>query len=468
MLVPLVSSTEGLSMRTRKFRVAVNVTMIGLIATGTAGASQANGVVSGDTAPTSSHAKAAPGGIDRSPAWLVSPARTYGGSPASETTKVTTLRDKGGESFVMSRTTSDKVGGLQSRHKGHGAGVVSYPSRQAAEASLRGDASASSTSAAFAPPPIDNASTVNTWLTRVDDTKIRDTINHLSTAYPNRYYASTTGKTSAEWIRSTWASLAGGRSDVTTSLFTDCTDCSTQPSVMMTVKGSENPDEIVVLGGHLDSISNSGSGNSMKAPGADDDASGIATLTEVIRVALADGWKPKKTVVFAGYAAEEVGLRGSKAMAQSFKSQGKNVVGAMQLDMTNYEGGTTDMNFVGDYTNRSLTQFGKDLFDTYLAPQGLTRGDWNCGYACSDHASWTSAGYPSMMAAESELYDRIHTSGDTLANMGNTARPSAKFAKLALAYLGEMAKTGAGSSVTSSSGDVLVNGGATGLGIRRP
>ena len=55
----------------------------------------------------------------------------------------------------------------------------------------------------------------------------------------------------------------------------------------------------------------------MDAPGADDDASGIATLTEVIRVALANGWKPKRTVKFMGYAAEEVGLRGSNAIAQN-------------------------------------------------------------------------------------------------------------------------------------------------------
>lgn len=447
-------------MRTRSFTTAAKIGLMGLVATGTVVAPQASGA--GHSAP--SVAQPAPGGVDRSEAWLVSPESTYGGSLASGTTRVSTLKDAAGHSFVLSRTTSDKIGGLESLHRGHGAGIVSFSSRAAAESYVRSDASNRSTAATFAAPAIDNGATVNPWLARVDDKKILDTITHLSTAYPNRYYASTTGKTSAEWIRNTWAGLATGRNDVTTQLFTDCSDCSTQPSVMMTVKGSENPDEIVVIGGHLDSISNSGSGNSMKAPGADDDASGIATLTEVIRVALADGWKPKKTVVFAGYAAEEVGLRGSKAMAQSFKAQGKNVVGAMQLDMTNYDGGSTDMNFVGDYTNRSLTQFGKDLFDTYLAPKGLTRGDWNCGYACSDHASWTSAGYPSMMPAESALFDRIHTSSDTLANMGNTAKPSANFAKLALAFLGEMAKTGGATTPTPPSGDVLVNGQArTGL-----
>lgn len=457
-------------MRSRISRGSATLSLASLLAAGTAFASQpATGAALADSTSgsSSSTVKAAPGGVDKSEAWLVSNSKTYGGTLASDTTKVATLKDKSGRSVVLSRTTSDKIAGLESLQKGHGSGIVSFPTRAAAESYVKNEASATAMSQQFATYTIDNQATVNPWLQQVDHTKIRDTINHLSTAYPNRYYASTYGKTSAEWIRSTWASLANGRSDVTTELFTNCSDCSTQPSVMMTVKGSENPNEIVVLGGHLDSISNSGSGNSMRAPGADDDASGIATLTEVIRVALANGWKPKKTVAFAGYAAEEVGLRGSKAMAQSFKSQGKNVVGVMQLDMTNYDAGSTDMNFVGDYTNSALTQFGKNLFDTYLKPQGMTRGDWNCGYACSDHASWTNAGYPSMMPAESEMFSRLHTTGDTLANMGNTAEPSAKFAKLGLAFLGELAKTSGGTTPgpdPQPSDDVLVNGQArTGL-----
>ena len=69
----------------------------------------------------------------------------------------------------------------------------------------------------------------------------------------------------------------------------------------------------------------------MVAPGSDD-ATGVATLTETLRIALASGWKPKRTVKFMAYAAEEVGLRGSNAIAQQFKANGVNVVGVLQLD----------------------------------------------------------------------------------------------------------------------------------------
>jgi hypothetical protein len=172
-------------------------------------------------------------------------------------------------------------------------------------------------------------------------------------------------------------------------------------------------------------------------------------LTEVIRIALASGWQPRRTVKFMGYAAEEVGLRGSNAIATSFSNQGKNVVGVLQLDMTNYKSGPVDdMQLITDYSNATLKTFLTDLFDEYLAPMGLSRGTYTCGYGCSDHASWTSAGYPAAMmfeAGDTGGYNpNIHTANDTLANMGESAGHSVKFAQLGLAFLGELGKTAGG------------------------
>jgi leucyl aminopeptidase len=227
--------------------------------------------------------------------------------------------------------------------------------------------------------------------------------------------------------------------------------------VILTIRGNELPDEVVVLGAHLDSINDSAGGNpEMVAPGADDDASGVATLTETLRVALASGWKPQRTVKFMAYAAEEAGLRGSNAIAQKFKADGVDVVGVLQLDMTEYQVGTPeDMQLVTDYSNIGLKQFFNQLFDAYLVPLGLRRGTITCGYGCSDHASWTSAGYPSAMMFEAGddsgantpafrgYNPKIHTTGDTLGFLGETAEHSIKFAQFALAFVGETAKTSA-------------------------
>ena len=334
-------------------------------------------------------------------------------------------------------------------------GYFAFPTREQAEAFVRSDRSAevvSGRATARVAYTIDNQPTVSPWLNQVQHTNIYDTINHLQT-YQNRYYASTYGKTSAEWIRTTWQGLAGSRTDVTSELFS-CSNCSTQPSVILTIRGNELPNEIVVLGAHLDSINGSAGGStSQRAPGADDDASGIATLTEVLRIAMASGWKPKRTVKFMGYAAEEVGLRGSNAIAQAHKNAGANVYGVLQMDMTNWKSAssTIDMRLVSDYSSPDTKAFLNNLFDTYLAPRGLTRGSDTCGYGCSDHASWTAAGYPAGFffeggtgATSGGYFNQIHTANDTLANMGNSAQNSAKFALIGLAFLGEAAKTSGG------------------------
>jgi len=333
-------------------------------------------------------------------------------------------------------------------------GFFAFATREEADAFIASDRSAYAmrSNVLLAAYTIDNQATVSPWLSQVQHTNIYNTINTLST-YQNRYYTSTTGRTSAEWIRNTWQGLAGSRNDVTSELST-CANCSTQPSVILTIQGVELPNEIVVLGAHLDSINGSGGGSTtQRAPGADDDASGIATLTEVLRIAMANGWKPKRTVKFMGYAAEEVGLRGSNAIAQAHKAAAANVVAVLQMDMTNYRSGSAvDMRLVSDYSNADMKTFLTNLFDTYLAPLGMSRGSYTCGYGCSDHASWTSAGYPSAMffeagTASGGYNPNIHTANDTLANMGNSAVNSAKFAQLGLAFLGEAAKT------TGSSGN---------------
>ena len=217
-----------------------------------------------------------------------------------------------------------------------------------------------------------------------------------------------------------------------------------QPSVILTVQGTALPSEVVVLGAHQDSTIGGGCGLS---PGADDDASGVASLSEVLRVAFALGYRPERTVKFMAYAAEEVGLLGSSEIAAKFQQQGTDVVGVFQLDMTNYKGSSSDIYLINDHTNAAQNTFVGDLIDVYLT--GVTRGTTVCQYACSDHASWHSRGYAASFPFEAyfqpfppnpQYNPFIHTPNDTLAKSGNNANHALKFSKLAAAYMAELAK----------------------------
>lgn len=282
---------------------------------------------------------------------------------------------------------------------------------------------------------IDNEKVVRDAIAQVDPSQIKQTIEQLSN-FNNRYYQSQTGVDAAKWIKNQWQMLSKHRSDVTVELYEHRSW--DQPSVIMTVQGQS--DDIVVVGGHLDSIAGFWGRSSARAPGADDNASGIATITEVIRVLMNSNFKPVKTLKFMGYAAEEVGLRGSKEIAQSMRAQGANVIGALQLDMTNFKG-TEDLDIVmmTDFTNEEQNAFVGTLIDTYLPD--VSWGYDRCGYACSDHASWHNEGFPASMPFESRMREsnrNIHTSRDTLDQSRGSTSHASKFARMALAFVLEL------------------------------
>jgi bacterial leucyl aminopeptidase len=283
---------------------------------------------------------------------------------------------------------------------------------------------------------IDNATTVNGLLPQLSASNILTTIQQLSggAGFTTRYYTSTGGGQASTWVKNLWTGYAANRPGVTVELFETGW---AMKSVIATIPGSTLASEVVVVGGHLDSINQSG-GN---APGADDDASGIASLSEVFRVLMQMDYRPLRTVKFMAYAGEEVGLLGSKQIVNNYKANGVNVVGVMQLDMTNYKGSTGDIYFMTDYTNAAQNSFAGSLVDTYLT--GITRATDVCGYGCSDHASWHNAGYAASMPFESRMSQynpTIHTANDTLAQSGNNANHALKFSKLATAYVAELAK----------------------------
>ncbi len=76
-------------------------------------------------------------------------------------------------------------------------------------------------------------------------------------------------------------------------------------SVVATLRGSEFPDEYVVMGGHFDCFSS--------ATGAVDDGSGFSPAMEALRLIRAAGARPKRSIVAILFAAEEIGLVGSQA-----------------------------------------------------------------------------------------------------------------------------------------------------------
>lgn len=275
-------------------------------------------------------------------------------------------------------------------------------------------------------------------LNLISKSEIIDTISALA-SLGTRYYESEKGQDAAVMLEKRWQTYGASRNDFSVTRFIHGWK---QNSVIATIKGSERPEEIVIIGAHLDSINLNDNSN---APGADDDASGVAVVSEVLRVLATLDFKPKRTLQFMAYAAEEVGLRGSGEIANLYKKEGKKVLSVLQIDMTGFAGSAKNMYFVDDYVNKDLTDFLKRLIGEYNGPgdHEITHEDTRCGYACSDHGSWTRVGVPSSFPFEAAFDDSnkaIHSPMDVVANMDATGGHQARFAKLGIEFMIEVGK----------------------------
>lgn len=95
-------------------------------------------------------------------------------------------------------------------------------------------------------------------------------------------------------------------------------------NVIGEIKGSEFPDEIIVVSGHLDSWD--------AGEGAHDDGAGCMQSVEVLRLLKTLGIKPKRTIRAVMYMNEENGLRGAKKYAENAKATGEKHIAAIESD----------------------------------------------------------------------------------------------------------------------------------------
>ncbi|KAF9054514.1 aminopeptidase [Panaeolus papilionaceus] len=293
--------------------------------------------------------------------------------------------------------------------------------------------------AALAFPSPSNQAKVTPILSTVSTSNMQSYLSSL-TSFNNRYYKASTGASASTWILDTVNGIAKtyGRSDVSAKLFSHSF---VQSSIIAKIPGSNPSAPVVILGAHMDSI-NLSNPTSGRAPGADDDGTGSVNLIEGFRALLAAGFRPTNPVEFHWYAAEEVGLLGSQAIATQYKNSGVQVKAFMELDMSGYfKPGTKEvMALQADYINTDLNNFLKQLITTYSRiPWAM---DTPCGYACSDHASWYKAGFPSSFPYEAVTGNdnpTVHSASDTTSVSGFSWSHSLEFAKIGVAFAYELA-----------------------------
>lgn len=255
---------------------------------------------------------------------------------------------------------------------------------------------------------------INSW---IDLEFMSSRLGYFSSFY-SRYYRSRYGYESALWLKQQVNEIIrDSGSNISIETFEH--EGWEQFSIIVRMQGENQ--EKVVISSHQDSI-NLLFPKLLRAPGADDNGSGTITCLEALRLLSSEygkEFKPRNTLEFHFYSAEEGGLLGSMDIFDKYFKSHEVVLGLLQQDMTGYSAGTKTANaephfgLIEDYTSSHLNEFVKVMIHEYCEiPYHTT----HCGYACSDHASAIEYGYPASFVCESEIkYDSkfIHTVLDT-------------------------------------------------------
>ncbi|HEX6625241.1 MAG TPA: M20/M25/M40 family metallo-hydrolase, partial [Pyrinomonadaceae bacterium] len=171
-------------------------------------------------------------------------------------------------------------------------------------------------------------------------------------------------------------------------------------NVVGEIRGRERPEEIVVVGAHLDS-------NDL-GPGALDNAAGAAAVVEAARAIKALGLQPRRTIRFVLFMGEEEGMVGSVAYVRRHRDELDRTVAALIMDIGAgrplgwFSMGRTDLDTRIDELMLPLQQFGAGLIE-------------HAAFAATDNAPFMAEGVPNliMLQDESAYLPVHHTIGDT-------------------------------------------------------
>jgi hypothetical protein len=174
----------------------------------------------------------------------------------------------------------------------------------------------------------------------------------------------------------------------------------------------ENPDEVIVVGGHFDHL---GKVQGYIYNGADDNGSGTVGMMTIAKACAATGAKPKRTIIFAGWTGEEQGLLGSQYFVQHPYKPLKNILFDVNYDMIARNSQQDTLGVQVGLTFTEAVPMFKELTERM-------NKDYNIGLTLnirsnprpgggSDHASFSAKDIP-VMSWMAAMHDQYHQPND--------------------------------------------------------
>ncbi|MFN0214732.1 MAG: M28 family peptidase [Saprospiraceae bacterium] len=206
-------------------------------------------------------------------------------------------------------------------------------------------------------------------------------------------------------------------------------NCKTLPdapsfNVIGEIRGSERPNDVILVGGHLDSWD--------VGHGAHDDGAGVVQSMDVLRVLKTLGYKPRHTIRCVLFMNEENGLRGGKAYALEAERKGEFPLASIESDA----GGFTPRGFSFEGEESVFGKFFEKLatFEAHFEPYGLkfTKGGSGADISPLKGMKGLLSGY----SPDSQRYfDYHHAESDTFDKVNKRELELGTASMAALVYL---------------------------------
>jgi hypothetical protein len=163
-------------------------------------------------------------------------------------------------------------------------------------------------------------------------------------------------------------------------------------NVIAEIPGTEKPEEVVIVSGHLDSWDGPGS------QGCCDNGTGTMVALEAARLLMVSGAKPKRTIRFIMWTGEEQGLLGSRAYVEMHRDE-LDKISAVFVDDggTNYSGGLICIEPMAEILRRATAPVNEAFPDMPIEIRVQERMPRGGG---SDHASFNAVGVPGFFWIE--------------------------------------------------------------------
>ena len=278
---------------------------------------------------------------------------------------------------------------------------------------------------------------IREMLDQVDMDSLRATVQHLQD-YQSRIWNSNNAFAASDWIAGRMQALGLEVEQQPFNANTWMGSGAAAPNVIGIQRGTLYPDTYVVCGSHLDSFSYEAMFGGGTAPGADDNATGVASVLESARIMTQ--YEFEYSIVYCAYGCEEMGLYGSEAYASRCQEEGMDIIGYFNNDMNGYlYGDQIHIDCIYPNSVEPIGTYYMNVGSVYYPELPIRHVNFNQGD--SDHTSFNNHGYMGIYPFEDyENYSPyIHTPNDLIGNSVNSFEMGQQYCQMNIACLAEIA-----------------------------